>query len=44
VIEDASWHQRNMIDNRRAYNTPGWLRPIKWRPVRDRRLGERPLT
>jgi hypothetical protein len=44
VIEDANWHQRNMIDNRRAYNTPGWLRPIKWRPVRDPRLGERPLT
>jgi hypothetical protein len=33
VIEDADWHQRNMIDNRRAYKSPGWLRPIKWRSV-----------
>lgn len=33
MIEDASWHQRNMIDNRRAYDRPGWLRPINWRPV-----------
>jgi hypothetical protein len=31
VIDDADWHHRNMIDNRRAYEIAGWLQPISWR-------------
>lgn len=33
VMDDADLHHRNIIDNRRAYDTPGWLRPITWRQV-----------
>jgi hypothetical protein len=33
LIDDADWLYRNMIDNRRAYDAPGWPRPIKWHPV-----------
>lgn len=30
VIDDAAFHYRNMIENRRAYETPGWTEPINW--------------
>jgi hypothetical protein len=33
VIDDADFFYRNMIDNRRAYDAPGWPRPITWRKV-----------
>jgi hypothetical protein len=33
LIDDADWLYRNMIDNRRAYEAPGWPRPISWHPV-----------
>ncbi len=33
LIDDAEWLYKNMIDNRRAYDAPGWPRPISWHPV-----------
>jgi hypothetical protein len=33
VIDDAEWLHQNMIDNRQAYETPGWCRPIAWRQI-----------
>jgi len=33
LIDDADWLYRNMIENRQAYDVPGWPRPIRWHPV-----------
>lgn len=35
VIDHAAGHHRNMIENRRAYDTPGWTRPNGSAPLED---------
>ena len=35
VIDHAAGHYRNMIENRRAYDTPGWPRPNGAAPLED---------
>jgi hypothetical protein len=33
ILQDASFHYRNVIENSSSYQLPGWTRPISWRPL-----------
>jgi hypothetical protein len=33
LVDDADFKRRNFVENRRAYETPGWPQPIAWRRI-----------